>query len=237
MAHLQIPFSLEFRPVQVEWVLEPGPNMRQSDGHDVGDLLKPTISHKQKNKLADAWMMRHEFFGLRPGDTAALLSFLNKWGWWGSRPPDGVPCEMRPMQKVPKSWVSPIAVSVVWQLQEQFKRALTRSISSWLFKSEGDGRVEVLDNNVARSIQLQPAPPYHLLEFQGCEEAIRATITIDLLQSAKFRLCARPDCQRPFRVESQHARKYCEQYCGHLESVRNRRSLAKKEKEKVHAAR
>jgi hypothetical protein len=52
---------------------------------------------------------------------------------------------------------------------------------------------------------------------------ILATIEIDHLRGATFRLCARPDCPRSFEITSKHNRIYCSQECGHLVSVRNTR--------------
>ena len=39
----------------------------------------------------------------------------------------------------------------------------------------------------------------------------------------KTKVCARPDCGKEFPVTSKHKRRYCTQYCGHLESIRRNR--------------
>lgn len=66
--------------------------------------------------------------------------------------------------------------------------------------------------------------PYITMETVKCKSAIRATITMDMLRQVKFETCARPDCGQPFPIMSKHKRKYCSQYCGHLESVRRGRA-------------
>jgi hypothetical protein len=56
--------------------------------------------------------------------------------------------------------------------------------------------------------------------------AIIATIQVDALQGAEFRVCARHDCKSPpFRVEARH-KIYCNTDCAHLVAVRNSRKRA-----------
>lgn len=69
--------------------------------------------------------------------------------------------------------------------------------------------------------------PYFGLRTNHCKDAIAATVSIDLLNQAKFRVCARGDCGKLFELTSKHKRKYCCQYCGHLESVRKTRGKPK----------
>ena len=54
-------------------------------------------------------------------------------------------------------------------------------------------------------------------------EAIVATVLIDHLQRHTFKRCAREDCGEIFQLTSRHGQKYCQQYCGHLESLRKQR--------------
>lgn len=57
-------------------------------------------------------------------------------------------------------------------------------------------------------------------------EAIVATIQVDKLQGAEFRVCARHDCKSgPFRVEARH-KIYCSSDCAHLVAVRKSRKQA-----------
>lgn len=54
--------------------------------------------------------------------------------------------------------------------------------------------------------------------------AIIASIQLDLLQGAQFRVCARPDCHNPpFKVEARQ-KIYCSYECAHLVAVRNKRA-------------
>jgi hypothetical protein len=57
-------------------------------------------------------------------------------------------------------------------------------------------------------------------------DTIIATIQIDKLQGAEFRVCARHDCKNPpFRVEARQ-KIYCSSECAHLVAVRNSRARA-----------
>lgn len=173
-----------------------------------GGTLQPTIESGPLSKPADAWAMRQEFFGLRPDKTDALLEFLNRWGLWGSG-------------NTPKQeWLAEI-----WQKHDLFRRAVKRPIAEWL-QDEFNG---VLRYAYPRPQQY----PFHFLTVSGCEQAIRVTITLDLLHRVKYSICARPDCRVPFPIESQHERKYCSQYCGHIESVRRKRRTAIRESKQL----
>jgi hypothetical protein len=147
--------------------------------------------------------MRQEFFQLRRGDAGTLLEFLNKWGLW-------------------RSGNMPIIeqAAAIWKKHDLFRLAVKRPIAEWL-QDEFNG---VLRYAYPRLQQY----PFHVLTVSGCEQAIRVTITLDLLRQVKYSICARPDCQTPFAVESQHKRKYCCQYCAHIESVRRQRRAAKR---------
>jgi len=64
-------------------------------------------------------------------------------------------------------------------------------------------------------------------------DAIVATIKLDKLQGAEFRVCARFDCKSPpFKVEARQ-KIYCSSDCAHLVAVRNSRSRAAEAKSKA----
>jgi len=63
-------------------------------------------------------------------------------------------------------------------------------------------------------------------------ESMIATVQLDKLQGAAFRLCARPDCiNPPFRVEARQ-KIYCSSDCAHLVAVRNSRKRAQERTER-----
>lgn len=58
-------------------------------------------------------------------------------------------------------------------------------------------------------------------------EAVLATVYLDKLIGIDYHLCALPDCQKLYEVNSKHERQYCSQACAHKASVRRRRAEAK----------
>jgi hypothetical protein len=107
----------------------------------------------------------------------------------------------------------------IWESQDTFRQAL-RGSGPWFGHP-----ASVLSYPNARKEY-----PHFMLQASDCEQAIRSTITFDLVRKIKFCLCARPDCSGVFAIESRHKRKFCCQYCAHLESVRRQRREAKKAK-------
>jgi hypothetical protein len=171
------------------------------------ELTRFTHTHKadfnqsilrKHSQQADAWQLRDEFLRLNVDDSEATLSFLKKWGRWRA-----LPNSVDPTQ--------------IGELQRRVRQALTSSPEQWFASNWASPPTPQ-----ARSKTF----PYFTIRTDSCHEAICMTTTIDLLRQLKFKSCARPDCALPFRVESKHERRYCTQYCAHLESVRRSRNAA-----------
>jgi hypothetical protein len=126
-------------------------------------------------------------------NSKSVIAFLNKWGRW--------------------NFEEFVQLSEILRLQQSVREALISSPESW-FSSR---------YSFPPPWRRSPEYPYFFFLTDRCEVAIRLTVTIDLLKQAKFRVCARADCGQPFPVETQHEKKYCDQYCGHLESLRRTR--------------
>jgi len=126
-------------------------------------------------------------------DHPGAIALLNNWGPWTYAGHE----ELRDLVR----------------LQKSVREALTGSAAKWLTSHESFP-------SLWRRI---PEYPYFALRTNLCRDAIRMTVTIDLLKKLRFRTCARRDCALPFAIQSKHKRKYCSQYCGHLESVRRNR--------------
>jgi hypothetical protein len=210
------------------------------------DLLVCSISSDRgTNKWpeADPWIMREEFLRLKQ-KTKDLVAFLNKWGVWGTTPsisgcreelhtpprgrtrlggplstidPDKVPniCALGLGVRSANTYVLP---SDMWEYQRRSREGLKSPACRWLVEAQ-------------KLFAATPRPEYpHLFLVSGtCQEAIRTTITLDLLRKVKFRICARPDCGSPFEIKNRHRREYCCQYCAHIESVRRQRRSAKRD--------
>lgn len=165
----------------------------------------------------DPWLIRDEFLRLKR-DTVTLVSFLNRYGAWS------------PYARPRLREVVAIFPDGIWSDQDRFRNALTQGPRLWFgqqpnaplgpFRQPGAGLGPFLSGSKF---------PYFTQTVRTCTEAIAMSITVDFLRRERFRKCARKDCQKPYKVESRHKRRYCTQYCAHLASVRSIRKKRKKE--------
>ena len=145
----------------------------------------------------DGWQLRDAFLRVTP-EPKHILKFLNHWGRWNAD--------------------KYVRLEDFADLQRTVRKALLSPAEEW-FNNISDNLDSLWDRRTE--------PPYFAVETFECELAIRMTVTIDLLRSADFKLCARKDCSQPFQITSAHKRRYCTQYCGHLQSIRKSRKKNK----------
>jgi hypothetical protein len=121
------------------------------------------------------------------------------------------------------------------QLQKLLREALIRPAQGW--KSLGP---EFQIQNPSFLLSEQPniffvwngKIPQAFIRPQHALQAMIATIQIDKLRGAEFRVCARHDCKNPpFRVEARN-KIYCSIDCAHLVAVRNSRKRAQERTER-----
>ena len=195
------------------------------------DILTCT-SFFEMDKQKDAWKMREEFFGLKR-NTAALYDFLDKWGVWemssvwllGNARPSMSFGNAVPYYVIPEK---------VWEQRDYYRSALKASPDKWLSYAEGmravlEGKRQMTPSTeewlnrpeaLIRTVSTRESYPHFQLRRSLCRQTIEATITMDFLRKTKFGICKRTDCSKPYPIESLHKRKFCSQYCGHLESMR-----------------
>jgi hypothetical protein len=143
----------------------------------------------------DVSQMRKDFLSLKH-QKSELLTFLNKYGWWGSD--------------------EPIPVSDFWELQELILTALClgpkgrgQLLSRRMFK----GLPGPLSVQFVASFQYEDGKPKFVIETEGCMHALVASVQIDLAQERKYRHCARPGCEEIFEVkkrEKTHHSPHCQ---------------------------
>jgi hypothetical protein len=170
---------------------------------ELGSSVKP------EEMVRDAWEMREEFFAIR-GDLNATNRFLNRWGLWNFQlvslaPPDN--------GLFSGTLISPHRL---WTLCDTYIKAAAGSPRSWLTTA------------APLSLKESEKRPYFIVERSYCEDAIKATITIDHLAKVKFGICKRHDCRRLFKRTTQQKRLYCSPECAHLANVRKLRAQKKK---------
>lgn len=170
-----------------------------------------------KAERIDPWILRDEFLRVQP-NASELVRFLNRWGVWTRQ--YGVPRPGLLGKKNPGDGPVFVFADSIWSDQDAFRTALKSSdATAWLSRFTLGG------------FEARDAFPHFVQRVSNCRDAIAATITFDFLRGSKFRLCALKDCQVPFRLESDHKRRFCNQYHAHLASVRrNRKRISVKKK-------
>ncbi len=185
------------------------------------DLLLVSPAHG-KIETYDPWEKRSEFFRLQIGDTDALLAFLPTVGYFASlshlsessklsiheRATDGLTYSAGYEPKVSEKHI--------WGLRRLFENSVRSGEHTG---QHMDFPVRII--TVKSNLRL-------VVTTTTFEDALALTLSIDAVRHAKRRKCARPDCGVPFTFTGGHSRKYCDWYCGHIESVRNSRKRAKK---------
>jgi hypothetical protein len=171
------------------------------------------------------WTLRDRFLRLHH-DEAELLEFLNMAGGWGTSPGAGFLYDGRPPTPAERC-----PVSEFWEWQDTCKLLMTNPLAFWseVYPRLDQAKREVLNDFTVRlQVTVENKRFQAITRVWGTLRLILLSIFIDLLNRAKFRQCARPDCFGIFQIETRHRRIYCSQYCGHLESVRRNRRTNKK---------
>ena len=156
----------------------------------------------------DPWALRSEFLSLDRKETSNsnLVRFLNQCGQWS----DATFIGYEEKRLFPPG--------EFWSDRHKLISAMKLGTSHW------DSR----DFRPAFDMICRSEFPHLITVDRFCLDAIFHSVTIDLMSGVKHGLCAREDCRRPFSFESRHERLYCGQYCGHLVSVRKRRTAHKR---------
>ena len=224
---LNLPIRMQCLRVPVEWQCKrSGTRLENAHGDDRDYYSFRAYVTTGEHSFFDPWEMRAEFFRLRDqSELDGLLKFLNKVGLFDKadagdvgRAPD-VAEEYLIKHKNWRFWVRDqpeVEYMHFFSMQGVMRQAMTSKGSHVLDNSDFEFRF-VRDRREG----------YLLLTTVSFLHAVAATIQIDRLRKAKIHKCARPDCAIPFAVTGERARKYCSWYCGHLESVRNKRKLEK----------
>lgn len=168
-----------------------------------------------------------EFLDLPKHDLAKLADFLNKVGVWSSD--DAQTWGPDPLYAYPES---------IWLFQEgledarhaTYQKNFLSQVTPTLPKPK-----TLLDlmaqrppaNNFPFSFELTEVAA-GVITIVNARHMLLATVLADIAKGIRFKVCKRKDCGKSFPLESEHKRKFCSQYCGHLFSLRRARKKAKK---------
>ena len=168
------------------------------------------VQKERKCDPFDPWQLRDDFLGWRIEDWQAF--FFMAGGWSGS---------------------PYITQSDFAEWQQLLREALVRPAKDWrsLAGQFAPGKVSKLTGSLRILFDWRRTFPAAKVVLPDSLTAIIATIQVDALQGAEFRVCARHDCKSaPFRVEARH-KIYCSIDCAHLVAVRNSRKRAQERAE------
>lgn len=207
------------RPRDAFFVTEKRPQVPPANASDVTvTALERAVQSLSKRVELDAWNVRKEFLSLK--SEADFLGFLNRVGCFSAgMTQDSGLWELKDF----KGW------------QQVFREFLKCSPAMWpnylvkLTSAAPGFNVRLIDMEVAVSlksrlrIRLSWQRRRAVIWVAEAVSAILVTIYIDHLRGLRFRFCARRDCRNAFEITSRHRRKYCKQYCAHLESLRRMR--------------
>ncbi|UVT19827.1 MAG: hypothetical protein H8K03_18900 [Nitrospira sp.] len=218
----RIPLSPEVRFLRIptKWEMD-------FDKKGAPQVVRPTLLDAVAGNL-DGWEIRNRFLRLRHTESAAL-DFLHDIGIWDTY----ALSDRRRLMPTSVFLDGPLGL---WDLQERWRRRLAtpKRLKSLFTPPTTENRLDASDPFFELSfgnpffeltfrVEWQANQPIGVIETISGIQLLKATLLIDLMRCANFRICARPDCGIPFSVTSNHEKKYCEWYCGHIESVRRRR--------------
>ncbi|HEX4320406.1 MAG TPA: hypothetical protein VHZ52_05860 [Acidobacteriaceae bacterium] len=166
----------------------------------------------------NAWAMRDDFFNLSQDDDS-LRRFLNRWGQWNFS------FDFIPGARLTGPGLRVVFPHLLWEERERLRDALISSPRAWL------------TNASPLTFRQVDTRPYFLVERSYCEDAIKATITIDHLASLKFGICKLNTCRKFFERETRQKKVYCSQKCAHTANMRKLRAQEKKLQSKKGAKR
>lgn len=235
MAHtINVPMKFRFIKLPVDWTVRSSPHPKRGSLTYFHGVPKKIDFEEDRLKELDGWNCRNEFLRLRQGDMDAARTFLEQVGMWDFDPGSELPYwPIRRLIVEPErlwNFHCDIGTALQPEHQKSFIRQVgpefptPRSLLDLIGKPHPSNLFPVrfeLTNVAAGVVTLTNA----------CQ-MIRATVLADIARGIKFRVCEREDCGRTFPLESEHERKYCSQYCGHLESVRRQRRAVRNSKRK-----
>ena len=181
--------------------------------------LEVEVQSLPQRVYLDAWKVREDFLSLK--SEADFLGFLNRVGRFSAgMAPDSGLWDLKDL----KGW------------QQVFREFLKCSPAMWpnYFVTLETASPGFNASLIAMEVKVCLETRLHIrlswerrsavIRVLEAVSAILVTIYIDHLRGLRFRFCARRDCRRPFEITSRHKRKYCQQYCAHLESLRRMRN-------------
>ncbi|MGA3136876.1 MAG: hypothetical protein ABSC88_12880 [Terracidiphilus sp.] len=173
---------------------------------------------KPAEESVDPYKMRDEFFDLKD-DLDRLLVFVRKWGLWDTR--ELSICPEETLEPISRNGIPCILPHLIWRKQTEYRKVLCAAPERWL--SQPEKRIHIVQKAQKPYFFANQRP---FADPEICQNAIVATITLDHLTGSRFRICAKPGCNRLFKPVRRQ--KHCSRACAHAMAVQAYRDRAKK---------
>jgi hypothetical protein len=245
---VKVPVKWELRTVATTGHLDPGHHTPEeisssSVVHLCGRLEQVEWKSRSFSEL-DGWRCRDDFLRLTTHDNEALRKFLESVGLFSfSNAPLSDP---RQDLFIEAHEIWRFRETLEWGLQPRYRKHFTAQLAPKLPGPKSLYEAIVRPHlvkfgegpNAIHELMAAPDIEYPLrfeltniaagtVTITNARLMLLATVFVDITRNIRFKVCKRKDCdrQRIFPIESEHERKYCCQYCGHLESVRRNRRI------------
>jgi hypothetical protein len=194
-------------------------------------------------EFGDGWELVRQYLNVRPEDERSILEFLAAHGIFGAPAGSVTPAHVRGVQtpvhstrpadhdksrpEPVRSFAEAFSLQEFAMIQDYVRRMLINGNPTLPTPWHGSQiqRYEIAFADARHGSRA------HVM-VRGTFPSILATVQFKLLQGAMFRTCARRDCRLPFEVTSLHTRRFCTQYCAHITSLRQRREVERRTKNK-----
>ena len=214
--------------LNVETVYVPVPALWKTG--DSGSLHMERLENDQFEAFLplDAWEVRNDFISLEFSERSPkqLLDYLCKVGVFATQRYEDSGGEIQ----------HPISIAAAREWQRYIIALMGAPSSKWGDISLEFSEIKVqrlfADNHFFMEFDASGRLPRARMTGNSALQAILATMHLDHFRGAKLRICQRADCHKVFEVDSLHNKIYCDQYCGHLVSLRQLRAKRKAEKER-----
>ena len=236
MAHLlDIPIRFRFLKLPAIWDLRAVQGQPHHEGQYFAFPKLLTDGEGSKVSELDGWSCRDEFFGIPEGDNEKLHKFLTNVGVFSNLELSGH-WSKEVTQHCREGHPVPIDVQGLWNFRDGLRRAL---IDRKGFKEKYASPLPRPTTTLGMVKQSGAEFPLHfelesvalgVVTTTDAYHMLLATVFADVARDIRFKVCKREDCQRPFPITSEHTRKFCSQYCGHLVSQRKKRAAEQKKR-------
>lgn len=247
MAHklvLDLPIHCQFLAASARWEIVGDPNA------GISTWFRPRLERQAKAATLDPWQARAEFlrlpldpdhprFDLAPQKLIQFLDRVGVWeqpSYWDIFDTPREEYEVAVLDTGHAVFGQPTRdLSFFWETQGFLEDLMDDKASLFRERYLRSKR----PRNSAEAAWLVDRQDVFSMIFDWGGRAPRPTITtvcfwnavllslqIDLAMGARFKTCARLDCGIPYPITNRHERKYCSQYCGHLESLRRKRGTS-----------